>query len=260
MSKNINYRSGDIARFYAEHRRRWDELYPSEQWMFERVVSDSGRLGRVLDVGCAAGGLGDALAERFNSLQSYTGIDINEDAVVSGRTLARNASYPADFIAADICNWRAEDRTFDLVSALGVVDWNIEWSGNLAACWAHVAPGGHLVLSIRLTPNETICDMNRSFQFIWFDPPPIPPDTERAPYNIFNANEAVALLAQQQPAPETIVVFGYWGPVSAAARTPHERLIFSVAALRKPIRANAPIRPTIETHLPDDALKLPKQA
>ena len=258
MSKNINYRTGNIARFYAEHRRRWNELYPSERWVFERVVGDSGKLGRMLDVGCAAGGLGDALAERFDSLQSYTGLDINEDAVISGRALARSASYLSDFVAADICTWDAKDRQFDLVSALGVVDWNIEATRNLAACWDHVAPGGHLVLSIRLTPDETICDMNRSSQFIWFDPPPIPPDTERAPYNVFNANEALNLLARQEPAPETILVYGYWGPVSTAARTPHERLVFSVAALRKPIRGDAPVKPKIETHLPDDVLKQTK--
>src|SRR5438132_1104500 len=100
MSENINYRTSNIARFYAEHRRRWDEFYPSERWIFERVASDHGQIGRVLDVGCAAGGLGDALAERFDSLQSYTGIDINVTAVESARSLARSASYPADFVAA----------------------------------------------------------------------------------------------------------------------------------------------------------------
>jgi len=253
MSKNINYRSNNIARFYREHRRRWNELYPSERWVFERVASDHGQIGRVLDVGCAAGGLGDALAERFDTLQSYTGIDINEGAVESARALARNASYPAYFFAADICNWHRDGPAFDLVSALSVVDWNVEAARNLAACWDHVAPGGHFILSLRLTPGETICDMSSSFQFIWFDPPPVPANTERAPYNLFNTNEAIALFARQRPVPEKITVYGYWGPVSAVARTPHERLIFSVATLRKPAGATALVKPIIETHLPDDA-------
>ncbi|HJM82993.1 MAG TPA: hypothetical protein QF720_05315 [Nitrospinota bacterium] len=38
------------------HRRCWDEFYPSEQTIFEKVNGE-GEFGHLLDVGCATGGL-----------------------------------------------------------------------------------------------------------------------------------------------------------------------------------------------------------
>jgi SAM-dependent methyltransferase len=258
MSKNIAYRTDKIARFYGEHRRRWQELYPSERWMFERVVKDNGRLGAVLDVGCAAGGLGEAFAERFDTLQSYTGVEINEQAVEVARASARRMRVPTEFSAADICNWQPKSgQRFDLVTALSVVDWNVEADDILAACWDHVAPSGHLVVSLRLTPKAGTCDIERSFQYIWFDPPPIPEDAERAAYHVFNTHEALLWLAGQNPKPERVFVYGYWGMVSPSARTPYDRLVFSVVALRKARAGHRIVEPCIETHLPDDAMITP---
>lgn len=110
-------------------------------------------------------------------------------------------------------------------------------------------------MSLRLTTEEGIHDMARSFQYIWFEPTPVPHDAERAPYNVFNTTEAVAWLAGQNPKPEKILIHGYWGTPARTARTPYNRLIFSVVALRKP-RDGAGAT-AIETHLPHDAFTNP---
>ena len=159
---------------------------------------------------------------------------------------------PATFIAGDICNCpELAQHQFDLVTALSVADWNVDADGIVKACWDRVAPGGHLVLSLRLTDKATICDIARSFQYVWFDAEPAPESTERAPYNVFNVDDALGWLGRQQPRPEHILVYGYWGKPSASARTPYDRLLFAVIAMRKPAAGHA-TEPVVETHLPDD--------
>lgn len=253
--RNIVYETDRIAGYYEAHRRCWDDFYPSERAVFERVAAEAGRIGRMLDVGCAVGGLGEALVERFGTVTAYTGVDINHAAIEAAKRVAGRIAAPSDFIAADICSCPAlAGRQFELVTALSVADWNVDAHGIVAACWGQVAPGGTLVLSLRLTPATGLCDVRQSFQYIWFEPLPAPPDAERAPYNVFNSGEAMMWLSAQAPKPERILVHGYWGTPSATARTPYQRLIFAVVALRKP-RAGTVSESQIETHLPEDAFR-----
>jgi SAM-dependent methyltransferase len=247
---NIAYQSDAIARHYSMHRRRWSDLYPSERTIFERLAAENTRFRRVLDVGCAAGGLAEALAERFASIEGYTGVDINPQAIEAARRLA-NSPFETRFLNADICQASfLSDEVFDLVTALSVADWNVDANGILAACWRRVAPGGHLVISLRLTPGAGICDMSRSFQSIWFEDSPPPADAERAAYNVFNVREALRLLGDQVPTPERIVLSGYWGRPSATAHTPYERLIFSVIAMRRPNDPDFSGEPMLDASLP----------
>jgi len=251
MPQNIAYQSDAIGDFYSTHRRRWQDFYQSERHVFDLLAARGARFADVLDVGCAAGGLGEALSERFGSVKTYTGVDINRHAADVAGKLASGSDLIKSFIVADICTCRElAGHAFDLVTLLGVADWNVDARGIVAKCWEHVRPNGHLVISLRLTPHKTICDINRSFQFVWFEPTPPPAHAERAPYYIFNVGEAVGWLARQEPKPEHLYVYGYWGKPSPAAQTPYERLLFSVFAIRKPADPLAHIETEIEAHLP----------
>ena len=84
MEKNIEYTSKELLEFYSRHRQTWNEFYLSERTVFERVAEKQGSFGHILDVGCAGGGLGRALSERFQ-LRSYTGIDIHEGIIAWAR-------------------------------------------------------------------------------------------------------------------------------------------------------------------------------
>ena len=65
VQKNIAYKTNRISEYFNVNRVTWDQFYPSEKWMLERVAGPKGEMGRVLDGGCAAGGLGLALGGRF---------------------------------------------------------------------------------------------------------------------------------------------------------------------------------------------------
>jgi SAM-dependent methyltransferase len=257
VSKNIAYRTHIISDFYRSHRRSWAELYPSERRIFETIAARGADFSTVLDVGCAAGGLAEALMEHFGSLHSYTGIDVNQPAIAVARTLPSRIADKRTFIAADICDCAELDgHAFDLVTALGVADWNIDADGILAKCWEHVRPGGRLVISLRLTPGEGVSDIDRSYQYIWFDRESAPPpEAERAPYSVFNVDAAIGWLCRQAPTPDLIQISGYWGTPSPTAHTLYDRIVFSAIAMRKPASRKPANEPAIETDLPDDVFR-----
>ncbi|MBZ0165418.1 MAG: class I SAM-dependent methyltransferase, partial [Candidatus Omnitrophica bacterium] len=231
MSKNIVYSSEEILKYYQSHRNRWEDFYPSEKWVFERIATGDGQLGEVLDVGCAGGGLGKALLERF-TLSSYTGIDIHR-GIIEWAKENQKLNVPVQFFAEDI-NVIDLKRSYDLVASLGCADWNIETSRIIQSCWDKVKPGGYFVGSLRLTDGEGINDIGKSYQYINFSGADNEPEV--ANYVVTNYNEAIAMLGALDPAPELIGAYGYWGKPSGTAATPFSRILFSVFFVRKELK------------------------
>lgn len=249
---NIKYSTPHLAAYFAAHRRHWDEFYPSEHWVFERVGAAPGGFGRILDVGCAVGGLGRALEEKF-PLASYLGIDINGEAIVMARD-GDPLSAPARFECADIVDCvDAPDGAFDTVACLSVADWNVETNAIIDACWRRVAPGGRLIISLRLTDGAGTRDPAISYQPILpagVATAPVGGDVENAPYVVLNGRETIALLAGLEPSPSEILAYGYWGTPSATAVTPYDRLAFAVLSVARSTADGIPTDTRLECHLP----------
>lgn len=226
--RNIEYKSKQIAEFYRCNRRKWNDFYLSERWVFEKIASETGTLGTVLDVGCACGGLGRALNSKF-PLASYTGIDINKDAI-DWASREMKLSIPAHFIAGDIADSELNEH-FDIVVSLSCADWNIETDRIVRGCWQKVNKGGYLVISLRLTPAEGVNDIRKSYQYINFSGDEENP--EIANYVVFNMKDVLALMSGLNPPPELIGSYGYWGKPSSTAVTPFDRLVFAVFYVRK---------------------------
>lgn len=249
-NRNICYATREIAGYYSQHRRRWDELYPSERWVFEQVARRVGALGSVLDVGCACGGLAEALCEKKLGVSSYHGVDINEESIRLARR-SLSLPIPLTFTAMDIVEAEG-DETFDTVASLGCADWNIETERIMSSCWKRVCPGGHLIVSLRLTHGEGVNDILRSSQFINFSGARRE-EAEVANYVVFNVHDALRAMASREPQPSLVGAYGYWGTPSSTARTPYERLVFAVFWVRK---AAGPVEgaPQTELHLPLDLM------
>lgn len=249
---NIHYQTPHLAAYFTAHRRCWDEFYPSERWVFERIGAAPGGFGRVLDVGCAVGGLGRALEEKF-PLTSYVGLDINAGAIDAAKGLPELAA-PTRFDCGDIVTAEGiADGAFDTVASLSVADWNVETDAIIAACWRKVAPGGRLVMSLRLTNCDGTRDPNISCQ------PIVPADdfdprnetaVETAPYVVLNGSEALDIFLGLDPAPADILAYGYWGRPSKTATTPYTRLAFAVMSITRG-ETDGPSEDTrLECHLP----------
>jgi SAM-dependent methyltransferase len=224
MSRNISYRTDQLARFFVRNRVTWEQFYESERVIIEKLNLDGHRT--VLDIGCGCGGLGLALRERFG-VRRYTGVDINPQAAAAGSAMNPDARI----VCGDILELRKDELGadgFDLVISLGCIDWNVCFDEMLATAWSLVVPGGHLVVTVRLTEGEGCNDFSRSYQYINYD---MVREGERAAYIVVNARSLLRRLRDFQPG--EIRGFGYWGPPSKTAVTPYERLCFSAFSLRK---------------------------
>ena len=250
--KNIEYKTKEISKYFSINRVKWDQFYPSEKWIFERVAGSSGQMGSVLDAGCAAGGLGLALDERF-SLSEYVGVDVNVPAIEHANTWRTQFSCPCDFICGDILtiNSLPADK-FDNVFSLSCADWNIATEEIISECWKYVRVGGHFILTLRLTPQQSLLRFSESFQYIHFGEgrPEKKEGVEKAPYIVLNFQHALAILTKLQPKPDHITAYGYWGLPSPTARTRYDRLIFTALAVRKGDNGRKDIQ--CEFHLPVD--------
>ena len=252
MIKNIEYKTKQISEYFSTNRVKWDKFYLSEKWIFERVAGREGKMGSVLDVGCAAGGLGLALDEHF-SLSEYVGVDINAPAIEHAVTKMSQYSCPCRFLCGDILKIDSlPAHKFDNVFSLSCADWNIATEDIIGACWKHVRVGGHFILTLRLTPRQSLLNFAESFQYIYFGEgmPEDEAEVEKAPYIVLNFQHALAMLANLKPRPDHIIAYGYWGPPSPTARTKYDRLVFTALAVRKGNNGGKDI--PCEFHLPVD--------
>ena len=253
--KNIHYQTEELSNYYSQQRICWDEFYPSERWIFEKVAGRELNIGRVLDVGCACGGLAGALEERF-SVEEYVGVDINAQAIEKAKSEVKDKSVRNKrFECGDILEINSlEAEGFDTVFSLSCADWNISTREIISACWRYVREGGAFVLTLRLTQEVSLLHMHESYQYICFDEnlPENVGDLEKAPYVVLNVREALFILGNLKPKPKKITAFGYWGTPSKSAKTPYNRLVFTAIAIEKGEAKNN--KTTIECHWPLDLL------
>ena len=244
MIKNISYTTPAIEQFFRSHRIHWADFYESERRIIEQIGLDIG--SRVLDVGCGCGGLGLALQERFG-VCNYTGVDINDQAVLTAREMNPRASFfHGDILTMDM--GIVSKLNFDVVFSLSCVDWNICFDEMLNEVWSLVARGGYLIATFRLTTEAGCDDMDRSFQYINYDGEQ---NGERAAYIVKNAADLVRQIIALHPS--GIQAYGYWGSPSVSASTPYDRLCFAAFAIRKPGK-DVNVEPRLIFDLPQEIL------
>lgn len=249
-NRNFRFATDGIADYFSHYRDKWDDFYPSEHWAFQKLAASSpaGGLGSVLDVGCASGGLGLALQDKF-PLDEYVGIDINRPAIDFAKE-RRTTMFrvPVTFVCEDILSMDWQNRQFDQVFSLGCVDSNLETHGMIRACWERVRNGGNFIMSVRLTSFAGINDMARSYQ-------PIPGADDRkvmeaSNYVVFNWQDFLTRLRDLSPPPSRIAGYGYYGKPSATAVTIYQELVFAVFVIQKRLPAAADQEIQTELHLP----------
>ena len=87
----------------------WNQSYSGDATDYEEPDHDLIEIidhlppGRALDIGCGAGGLAVALAERG---WRTTGIDISDKAIASARAVAERRGARVEFQVADATRWR----------------------------------------------------------------------------------------------------------------------------------------------------------
>jgi len=224
--KNIKYKSKQISEFYRMNRMKYSDFYLSEKNIIESVLQKNDKKS-VLDIGCACGGLGKALSEEFN-ISSYTGIDINQEAIEWAKK-NNKLNIPHQYIAGDILHETVNQA--DIVFSLSCADWNIETDAIIQKSWEQVKRGGILILSLRLTNKDSINDITKSYQYIDFFEKN--DKKEKANYVIFNIKDIFKIFNSLSPKVSEINAYGYYGSPSQSANVPYDKLLFAVFALKK---------------------------
>lgn len=107
-------------------------------------IIDSLPPGRALDVGCGAGGLLVALAQRG---WRVTGIDIASNAIAAARQVLTAHSVDADLQVADATVWQP-DECYDLIThSFAIPPAQPGRAAVFAMMRAAVAPGGHVAIT-----------------------------------------------------------------------------------------------------------------
>ena len=244
MEKNIAYKTGEIVRYFAENRVRWDQFYDSERSIIQGLgITDS---DSILDIGCGCGGLGIALKEKFGTTL-YTGIEINELAARKAETMNPSATVLCgDFL--EISKSDISEKVFDKVFSLSCFDWNIQFDEMLLAAWNHVAQGGSLVATFRIVATEGCGDIKKFYQYINYDGKSA---GEKAAYVVLNAKELFSKLVALSPS--SITANGYFGVPSGTAVTPYEVICFTAVSITKRQGSNVG-EPQLDLQLPNEIL------
>lgn len=208
-----------VLDFFAERRGDLAELYPSERFFLDGCLKDG---MRVLDIGCAQGGLAAALAERLGRFE-YTGVDVNADMVERAR-----ARFPAHRFhrvrEGDYSALGAE--TFDLVVVFGILHLHETWRETLAAAWRHT--GGTLLFDLREVEGPTIEDKAVSYFRMDFNGADAAHTSARLPYILVNSAEALGAARRICAGARAVARYGYTHPISGAAVSPVAEAMASV--------------------------------
>ena len=152
----------EIARFDALAAEWWDPHGPMQPlhmmnppraaWVAERVRRRLGAGVAVLDVGCGAGLLAEALArEGF----AVTGLDAGAEVIAAARAHAEGQGLDLTYRQGTAEALAAEGAKFPVVTALEIIEHVTDPAAFLVSLKALLAPGGLLFLStLNRTPKS----------------------------------------------------------------------------------------------------------
>ena len=221
IEKNIVYKTRELERYYSKNRVTWEDFYNSEKKIINLLNLKN---KKILDLGCACGGLGVALKKKFKKI-NYTGVEINKRSADKAKLLNKESKI----INCDLLNLRKFlNKKFKFVFAFSVIDWNVKYKLMLKKAWSFVDENGYLICTFRLTNSKSAFDKKKSFQYINFDGIR---RGEKAPYIVFNLFDLIKEIKKLNCS--KIKAHGYWRKPSKTAVTPFKKIFFGAFLLKK---------------------------
>jgi len=150
--ESSNSDSAELEKFDRLAEQWWDETGPLATLhainpLRMKYIADRASLdgASVLDVGCGAGILSEALARRGAQV---TGIDLASDNIRVAKQHAAEQSLDIDYRVASVEDIAGQEPgRFDIVTCLELLEHVPEPAAAIAACASAVRPGGRLFFS-----------------------------------------------------------------------------------------------------------------
>jgi SAM-dependent methyltransferase len=118
----------DLVAFYAQHRNRPEDLYPSERRFLPWLAKQS---ASVLDTGCAAGGFSN-IWRHFQPDINYIGVDVSASLVEVAATLHPDLVFHQGNCAEGL---QFPNRYAEVVAALGWLHWELRYRAAIKELW-----------------------------------------------------------------------------------------------------------------------------
>ena len=156
QAANPSIRPGEIAKFDALADRWWDPSGPMRPlhmmnpvragWITTRIARKFGSVAgvRVLDVGCGAGLLSEALAKAGCDV---LGLDAAAEAIATAQTHAAGQGLLLRYRAGTADNLAAEGQKFPVIAALEIIEHVADPAAFIATLAGLLEPGGLLFIS-----------------------------------------------------------------------------------------------------------------
>lgn len=175
-----------IKKFYSNNRVQWDQLYDSQKKILEK--SGVNKESKILDLGCACGGLYKILNDRFR-VNNYLGIDINEQCIKYANELYKDTK----FIVNDISQMKDNELLgkFDFVISFGFIDCSNSFYKTFDKIVKYLKHDGKLIFDLRLTNKKDLLDISKSFQYLDYSGEKT---GEKIPYNVINIGNFIEYL------------------------------------------------------------------
>lgn len=226
---NENHEAWDLeaaVKYYEDSRNKPEDIYESERVFFFPLMQ---RVGSVLDVGCAAGGIYRVI-RGINPKIRYTGIDVSEEMIKAAKT-----TFPdVEFIRTSGKKLDFPDNSFDLVLELGVMHHVLDYQNFIRECF-RVCRSYCLLDLPRLLPMEYKFDAQKSYMLLnerFHGQSSDKSSVSKVPYFLVDAVEIFSFLLNDIKSAR-IFVKGYFGKCDLSAKLPVEEVCFAVVCLEK---------------------------
>ena len=229
----LNYKSQQAAEYFSSNRIRLEEFYPSEKKAL-RIMLDyvqyKNEIFHLVDLGCGAGGLGNALLseDKSNKLR-YTGIDINEITINKGKEIFPSLNLINDDIVSYLsssASAKNDNSKVDLFTSLSCIDWNTEFQKSIdIIAKESMKNNSDFLFTFRASEKGIDC-LSTSYQYVnYFNSR----EGEIAAYVVLSYQNLLELFLKFQP--KRVFLFTNDGPPSQTAITPYSKLTFGCAWL-----------------------------
>ena len=225
----------DLVAFYAQHRNRPEDLYPSERRFLPWLAHQG---GTILDIGCAAGGFSNVW-RHFQPDIHYVGVDVSAPLVDVARQFHPDLQFHQGNCADGLS---FPDRYAKVVAALGWLHWEPRYAEAIQELWR--LTDRFLFFDVRLVaePEQIVNGKQQvAFHGAW-------DGKTTTPYVTVAWSAFAELLRGLQPA--FIAGQGYWGKPADTVMGIDNPVCFAAFVLAKPAGGESVSTPTVCVDLP----------
>ena len=221
-----------LIEFYTKERTKVDHLYKSEKKFLPYAAEHS---SSVLDTGCAAGGFRD-IYKHFNSEMSYTGVDISESLINEARKIHPECRFEVTDCSTE--NSKFAKNEFDLVSALGWLNWELDWIKALTNLWSW--SNKYILFDVRMGLRAETGKQKIELTSEW-------DGTTITPYIVVDYQSLSNVIKSLKP--KSVWVYGYKGKPSDSVEGVGEEVCFTAFLLHKQDKVDDCVELPIELNI-----------